>query len=581
MAYINDQNLNELRSNVDIVEIISDYIPLTPKGKNFFGVCPFHQDHSPSMSVSKEKQMYKCFSCGAAGNVFTFVQNYENVSFGEAINIIASKVGYNLNIAIPKKVNDKYKKEYEMMEIALKYYENNLNTPKGEEAKKYLNERGLSESDIKTFDIGLALNTNSLNKLLEKKGYSFNEMRSLGLISDKDTIYDIFFNRILFPIHNLEGKVVGFTGRIFNSDATPKYLGSKETVIYKKSNILFNYHRAKEHVKLKKELIIVEGNMDAIRLYINGIKNVVALMGTALTKEQIEIIKKLRCKVILMLDNDNAGEKATYDNSLLLEKEKIDVYAVRLSGEKDPDDYIINNGVDAILKNINNAIPINEFKLNYLKKDKNLTNTDDLVKYIKVVIEDLKKSNDDLLKEVTLKKLSTEYNLSYDILKKQLEETEIKIEKQEVDEEVKIKKNSYNEAINNILYYMMNDSMYIKMYLKKLGYISEQKYRMIASEIIYYYEMNKSINIADFITYANTSKLKNEIMDIIKNVNYDNLEENVFIDSINLIKKKTKEREIKKLKEELKNTMDENKKEEILQKIIEIKIGSERLDERN
>ena len=210
MAYINDQNLNELRSNVDIVEIISDYIPLTPKGKNFFGVCPFHQDHSPSMSVSKEKQMYKCFSCGAAGNVFTFVQNYENVSFGEAINIIASKVGYNLNIAIPKKVNDKYKKEYEMMDIALKYYENNLNTPKGEEAKKYLKERGLSEDDIKTFDIGLALNTNSLNKLLEKKGYTFKEMRDLGLISDKDTI-----------------KVVGFTGRVFNSDATPKYLGSK------------------------------------------------------------------------------------------------------------------------------------------------------------------------------------------------------------------------------------------------------------------------------------------------------------------------------------------------------------------
>ena len=171
--------------------------------------------------------------------------------------------------------------------------------------------------------------------------------------------------------------------------------------------------------------------------------------------------------------------------------------------------------------------------------------------------------------------------MSYDILKKQLEETEVKVEKQEVVQEVKIKKDSYNEAINNILYYMMNDSMYIKMYLKKLGYINEQKYRMIASEIIYYYEMNKSINIADFITYANTSKLKEEIMDIIRNVNYENLEENIFVDSINLIKKKTKEREIKKLKEELKNTMDENKKEEILQKIIEIKIGSERLDERN
>lgn len=581
MAYINDQELNELRSNVDIVEIISDYIPLTPKGKNFFGVCPFHQDHSPSMSVSKEKQMYKCFSCGAVGNVFTFIQNYENVSFGEAINIIASKVGYNLSVAIPKKMDEKYKKEYEIMEIALKYYENNLNTSKGEIAKKYLKERGISEEDIKTFDIGLALNNNSLNKLLDKKGYNFKEMKELGLVSEKNNVYDIFFDRILFPIHNLDGKVVAFTGRVFNSNASPKYLGSKETKIYKKSNILFNYHRAKEHIKLNKEVIIVEGNMDAIRLYINGIKNVVALMGTALTKEQIEIIKKLRCKVILMLDNDNAGQKATYDNSLLLEKEKIDVYAVRLSGEKDPDDYVLKNGVDAILKNIKNAIPINEFKLNYLKKDKNLTNTDDLVKYIKVVIEDLKKSDDDLLKEVTLKKLSSEYNLSYDILKKQLEETKIIVKKDELKEKRENKKNSYIEAINNILYYMMNDSLYVKMYIKRLGYINEQKYRMIASEIIYYYELNKTINIADFITYANNSKLKNEIMDIIKSANLNNLEEKIFIDSINLIKKKTKEREIKKLKDELKNTMDENKKEEILKKIIDIKIGSEKLDERN
>lgn len=573
MAYISDQELNELREKVDIVEIISNYIPLTPKGKNFFGVCPFHADHSPSMSVSREKQMYKCFSCGAAGNVFTFIQNYENVTFYEAVQLLANKVGISLAIPIKSEKKEKYTKEYEMMELALKYYQNNLNTSLGEKAKKYLYNRNLEDEVIKDFEIGYAASTHTLNKLLLKKGYTVLEMQKLGLVSTSKEDYDIFFDRVMIPLYNLEGQVVGFTGRALDDTNTPKYLGSKESIIYKKGNLLFNYHRAKESIKLNKEIILVEGNMDAIRLYASGIKNVVALMGTALTKEQIQIIKKLRCKVILMLDNDTAGEKATYDDGLLLEQENIDVLVVRLSGEKDPDSYIIKNGVEAITNNIKKAIPLQDFKLNYLKKDKNLQNTDDLVKYVKMVIADLNKKEDELLKEVTLKKLSEEYNLSYEILKKQLDKSEAKQVIKEKKEEKK-KKTSYQEAIYNVLYYMMNDSIYIKMYMKKLGYIEQQKYRLIASEIIYYYELNKYISLADFITYSETSKLKEEIMDIIKNVNYEELNEKVFLDSISLIKKKRKENEIKKLKEEIKNTMDESKKEEILQKIIDLKIGS-------
>ena len=573
MAYISDQELNELREKVDIVEIISNYIPLTPKGKNFFGVCPFHADHSPSMSVSREKQMYKCFSCGAAGNVFTFIQNYENVPFYEAVQLLANKVGISLAIPIKSEKKEKYTKEYEMMELALKYYQNNLNTSLGEKAKKYLYNRNLEDEVIKDFEIGYAASTHTLNKLLLKKGYTVLEMQKLGLVSTSKEDYDIFFDRVMIPLYNLEGQVVGFTGRALDDTNTPKYLGSKESIIYKKGNLLFNYHRAKESIKLNKEIILVEGNMDAIRLYASGIKNVVALMGTALTKEQIQIIKKLRCKVILMLDNDTAGEKATYDDGLLLEQENIDVLVVRLSGEKDPDSYIIKNGVEAITNNIKKAIPLQDFKLNYLKKDKNLQNTDDLVKYVKMVIADLNKKEDELLKEVTLKKLSEEYNLSYEILKKQLDKSEAKQVIKEKKEEKK-KKTSYQEAIYNVLYYMMNDSIYIKMYMKKLGYIAEQKYRLIASEIIYYYELNKYISLADFITYSETSKLKEEIMDIIKNVNYEELNEKVFLDSISLIKKKRKENEIKILKEEIKNTMDESKKEEILQKIIDLKIGS-------
>ena len=574
MAYISDKELNELRSNADIVEIISSYIPLSVKGKNFWGVCPFHQDHSPSMSVSKEKQIYKCFSCGASGNVFSFVQNYETVSFAEAIKIVADKSGFVLSNNFEFKKQEKYNSEYQMMDIAMKYYENNLNSSKGKEAKDYLIKRGLTLDDIKTFDIGLSLNNNSLNKLLEQKGYNYDQMRGVGLISDKSTIYDTFFDRIMFPIHNIEGKVVAFTGRVYNKESQAKYLGSKETRIYHKSNILFNYHRALPYVKTQKELIIVEGNMDAIRMYISGIKNTIALMGTALTSEQLQIIKKLKCKVILMLDNDKAGEKATYDVSFLLEKENIETAVVRLENEKDPDSYIMKNGIDAMLNNIKNAIPVNEFKLNYLKKDKNLNNTDDLVKYVKTVIDDLKKSDDEILKEVTLKKLSEDYNLSYDLLKKQLDEKKEKIVMEQEEKVVSKKRTAYDDAIYNILYFMMNDSKFIKIYIKQLGYIDEKIYRLIASEIIYYYEKNKNINLADFITYANSSKLNNEIMDVISNVNINDLDEKIFMDCINLVKKKAKDKEIKKLKEELKHTMDENKKEEILQKIVSIKIGS-------
>ncbi|MBE6161390.1 MAG: DNA primase [Firmicutes bacterium] len=575
MAGISDSELNELRLRADIVDIISSYIPLNEKGKNYWGVCPFHEDHSPSMSVSKDKQIYKCFSCGAAGNVFSFVENYENVSFMEAVKIVAEKVGFNLSGNISIKKETKFTREYEMMDIALKYFQNTLNTKEGKEAFKYLNDRGLSENDIKEFDIGLSPCNNSLNVLLEKKGFNYNEMMDVGLILDSSNIKDVFSERIMFPIHNIDGNAVAFTGRVYNKEDRAKYLGSKETKIYHKSNILFNYHRAKDAVKLKKEIVLVEGNMDAIRLYINGIKNVVALMGTALTKEQIEIIKKLRCKVILMLDNDNAGEKATYDISLLLENANIETYAVRLSGEKDPDSYILKNGVEAILENIKKKIPINEFKLQYLKKDKNLTNTDDLVKYVRVVIDDLKNSKDEILREVTLKKLSTEYNLSYDILKKQLEEIPHEENKTIVfEKEIQHKKTSYEEAINNILYYMMNDSKYIKLYMKNLGYIDEKKYRLIASEIICYYELYKSINIADFITYSESSKIKDDIMDIINNTMCENFSENIFIDSINFIKKKTKDNEIKELKKKLKTTMDEHEKEEILKKIVNLKIGS-------
>lgn len=579
MAFISEKDIENIRTNTNIVDIISSYIPLTQKGKNYFGVCPFHDDHSPSMSVSTTKQIFKCFSCGAVGNVFTFVRDIENVSFIEAVKIVAEKSGISTNFEINTEVKiQKNKEEYEVMDLTSKFFQNNLNTEKGNVAKKYLNDRGLNSEVIKDFNIGLALNENNLlHQLLMKKGYSIKTITELGLINKNGIdIYDSFINRIIFPIHNLDGQVVGFTGRIYNNEKNiAKYFNSRESKIFRKGDILFNYHRAKDAIRTSKKVILVEGNMDAIRIYSNGIKNVVALMGTAMTIEQIAILKKLRSEVILMFDNDSAGELATYNNGQLLEKNNIPISIVRLSGEKDPDEYIIKNGIDALNDNINHRISFLEFKLSYLKQNKNLNNTEDLVKYIKAVLESIKDINDDITKQVTLRKLSDEYKLPVDVLERELDELSSsdvtsKIVKEKP--EPKKAKNRYEQAANNILYYMMNDGSYIKSFSKQLGFFDSKLHRGISNIIMYYYEKHKTISLAEFISYiSNNNELYDDIMAIINNNADMELNDDFFMENIKAIKKAGIESEIKKIKQEIKTELDINKKVKLATRLAELK----------
>lgn len=578
MTFIAQNEINHIRSNASIVDIVSSYIPLTQKGKNYFGICPFHEDHSPSMSVSSEKQIYKCFSCGATGNVFTFIENYLNVSFAEAVEIVANKVGIPLHKSLSVKKENKYKEEYDLMDLVCKFYQNNLNTQEGEQAIEYLKKRGLLEETIKDFEIGLSFDKNMLYHLLSQKGYNDKLLDDLGLISKNGSnSYDIFQNRIMFPIHNLDGFVVGFTARCYLAETTPKYLNTKETYIFKKGNILFNYHRAKDSIRLYKQVIVVEGNMDAIRLYSAGVKNVVALMGTSLTKEHIEALKKLRAQIILMLDNDSAGETATYTIGTLLEESNLSFEIVRISGAKDPDEYVLKQGKESVLENVKNAISFVDFKLNYLKKNKNLNDAADLADYIKAVINSLKNNTDEILKEVTLQKLSNDYNISYAILKEQLESVEIpkkEIPNEEKKAVVSENKNSYDRVCEEILFYMMNSVSFIKLYQTKLGIFPTRSHRAIANEILYYYETNKTISLADFITYAETTNLKDQIMDIISNGESTALTEAAMIELLQIVKKKIKEHEIQKLKEELKKEYDVTKKMALIAKMTEIKKGS-------
>lgn len=574
MSNLSQEKIMEIRQSADIVEIISEYIPLTQKGRNYFGVCPFHQDHSPSMSVSKEKQLFKCFSCGIAGNVFKFVSEFENINYYEAVNKVASKIGIVVDVGKSTNTQEKNNLEYETMNLANLYFKNNLNTNFGTAAKEYLINRGLTEETINEFDVGLSLEKNDLFTFLKKKKIKENLLVSLGLINQNGLEYqDVFKNRIIFPIHDATGHVVGFIGRVYKDNMGPKYLNSKETQIFRKGNILFNYHRAKEEVRLKKYIIIVEGNMDAIRLYLSGIKNVVALQGTSLTPEQIKLIQKLRASVILMLDNDNAGENATLLNGNLLEQAGIKVEVVRLSGEKDPDEYIVKNGVEAMEDNLNHPISFLEFKLQTFKKNKNLNDSIELADYVKNVLNSLE-GKDAITIDITLNKLAKDYNLSYDILKQELTK-EYEKEKEilpvaSLEKVPKKRKTRYEISAENILYYMMNDNKYIQIYKTSLGFFPESLYRSVANEILYYYERNRKIYLADFLDYAETSPLKEEIYNIMKGIKNEELEETSMRDYIYIVKENRFLTQMKELKKEQKETNDILKKEEIGQKIVEL-----------
>ena len=583
MPRISENVINEIRAQADIVDIIKEYIPLTPKGKNYFGVCPFHQDHSPSMSVSREKQMFKCFSCGAAGNVFKFVSDYENISFIEAVSKVASKVGIPLTITGDYKPKEKFQKEYDVMNLTTLFFQNNLNTSLGTKAKEYLSQRGLNEEMVKVFDIGLALDKNTLYQFLNKKKIAPEDMVSLGLVNQSGLAYhDVFVNRIIFPIHDASGHVVGFTGRVYDGDYTPKYLNSKETAIFRKGNILFNYHRARDAIRLQKKVIIVEGNMDAIRMYVSGFQNTIALMGTSLTKEQVSLIEKLRVPVILMFDNDEAGKTATVKNGEILGDAGITVEVVRLSGAKDPDEYILANGIQAMKDNIEHPLSYLEFKYNALKENKNLEDTEELASYVKNVLASLE-NVDDITIDITLNKLVQEFHLSYDVLKSQLKEKKIMPVRQSPVVAVSPqKKSKYDMCAEFILYYMMNDVKYVKMYQTKLGYFKSSIYRGIANEIVYYVGKNKKIELADFLSYAETSPLKDEIYRVIKSIKNPEIVETSMEDYIFNIKECTWEEEIKKLKVEMKQTSDIHEKENLAKKIVDFnKKIQEMLEERS
>ncbi len=422
MIRYSDEIIEEVRQNNDIVDIISQYVHLTRKGRNYFGLCPFHSEKSPSFSVSPDRQIFHCFGCGVGGNVYTFLMKIEGITFKEALEQLAERA----NIQLPKLENnaDTAKEElkakvYKVNEFTAEFYHQNLYKPTSKIGQEYVKKRKMNKETLEAYRIGFSGKFDELYKALKAQGFGEKEILESGLVNKNDngTYIDRYRNRLMFPICDVRGKVIAFGGRILDDSKIkdpkfpqPKYINSPENVVYSKGRHLFGLNVAKKDSA--KKLLIVEGYMDVISLHQRGVTNVVGALGTALTEQQGWLLRKSTEQVILGFDADGAGQTAIARSMEILQKMGCDMRVLQIEGAKDPDEYIVKFGEGRFRLAMDNAISLVEFKVKNLKKDLNLENTGDKIKFLNEIAKILSKVENTMEREIYIEKIAQGYNIS-------------------------------------------------------------------------------------------------------------------------------------------------------------------------
>ena len=412
-----DELLEEIRSRNDIIDVISQYVTLKRSGRNYFGLCPFHNEKSPSFSVSPDKQIFHCFGCGVGGNVFHFVMKIENISFVESVQMLADRAGINLPTSTnyeDEKIAKLKAKVYDVNQFTAEYYHKNLYRPESKAGQEYIKKRKLDNNTLKSFMIGFSGQFDELYKALRKEGFEDEEILASGLVNkSREGMYiDRYRNRVMFPIQDVRNRVIAFGGRVLD-DSKPKYINSPENIVYSKGRNLFGLNVAKKNNPgMMKRLLIVEGYMDAISLFQRGITNVVASLGTALTDAQGRLLRKSTEQVILGYDADGAGQAAIVRGMDILQSMGCDIRVLQISGAKDPDEFVVKYGPDRFRKCMDDAISVVEYKVKNLKKELNLDNVSDKIKFLNAIAKILSEVNNSMEREVYVDKIADTYNIS-------------------------------------------------------------------------------------------------------------------------------------------------------------------------
>lgn len=420
--YYSDEIIEEVRSKNDIVDVISSYVKLQKKGSSYFGLCPFHNEKSPSFSVSREKQMYYCFGCGAGGNVFTFLMEYENYSFQEALKYLADRAGVDLPEAeYSKEARERADQKAILLEInkvAAQYFYVQLKSPQGAHALSYLKDRGLSDEMIHSFGLGYSNKySNDLYQYLKSKGYGDELIVKAGLVSvdERYGVSDKFWNRVMFPIMDSNSRVIGFGGRVMG-DGKPKYLNSPETMIFDKSRNLYGLNRARS--SRKPYFLLCEGYMDVISLHQAGFSNAVASLGTALTPGHASLIKRYVKEVYLTYDSDEAGTKAALRAMPILKDVGITARIIRMEPYKDPDEFIKNLGAEAFEERIHKARNGFMFGLEILERDYDLTTPEGKTDFMKEAAKRLAQFDEEIERSNYIEAVAKTYHVGFEELRK-------------------------------------------------------------------------------------------------------------------------------------------------------------------
>ena len=420
MARIPEEEIEEIRRKADIADIIGRYIPVQKRGRAFRAVCPFHDDHDPSLNINTDMKIYKCFVCGAGGNVFTFVQNYEHVTFPESVGRVAELIGYPLSVnmsAAPQKTDPEKERYYKVLEETISFTCYEINSEEASSAKKYLNDRGLDDSVRTKFAIGYNPGGDRLTAFLRAKGYSDADMVAVNVArTGMQGVTDVFSSRITFPIHDAHGHPVGFSARTLDPNNSSKYVNTTDTVLFHKGEIVYNAHRARMAARREGKIYVCEGVTDVIAFSRAGIENAVCTLGTACTKSQIRLLKSLSPRIVFCYDGDDAGQNATMKAGRLARSEGCDVSVVDNRTGLDPDELLKKEGAEGLKKAVSTELMWIEFVLRYLKERTNLDNYQERKKFTNQVKEEIDALDDEMDRRYFTEELSkiSGFQLTYE-----------------------------------------------------------------------------------------------------------------------------------------------------------------------
>ena len=550
-----DELLDEIKSKNDIIDIVSQYVVLKRSGRNYIGLCPFHKEKSPSFCVSPDKQIFHCFGCGVGGNVIHFIGKIENLNFIESLELLANRAG----IELPKSENAEddrisrlKSRVYELNKCAAEFYHQNLYKPTAKPAQEYVKKRRLDNRTLKAFKIGYSGRFNELYTELHSKGFTEEEILASCLVNKNQDgkFIDRFRNRLMFPIFDARDRVIAFGGRVLD-DSKPKYINSPEDIVYSKGRHLFAYNLAKKDNP--KTIIIVEGYMDAVSLHQRGISNAVASLGTALTEAQGRLLRRSCEKVVIGYDADGAGQAATLRGLEILQNLGCDIRILQIEGAKDPDEFVVKYGPERFKKYVDSAISLVEFKVKMLKKQLNLENVNDKIKFLNEVANILSKIENNMEREVYIDKISLEYKVSKEAIyaevnkklygnnqsEKKLERpvTTIREVKQDVAEKEVDEKTKKTESL--IIYLLINypDKSFVRLAnIVKNNLIKLEKNKLIINKL--YEEHGKgNINIESIIDLFEDENIVNYLSGIMSS-NFEITDVDKCIDDVILTYKK-------------------------------------------